>query len=319
MFYNVENLFDCHHDTLKQDFEYLPEGLKHWNQSRLKKKIYHLNKVVVAVGKWEPPTLIGLSEIENEEVLRKWIKYSPLKSLGYEYIMTDSPDLRGIDVALLWQRHLFRYLRHESIRVSMQTVHHRPTRDLLHVEGLVLSGDTLDVYVCHFPSRYGGKKESEAARKQVAIELHRHINQIIKKRLHPLVLVMGDFNDTPKDTTLKNVLKAQPLRKNIVPDALYNLMYAQVGIIGSHCYHGEWALLDQIIVSGTLLNPKYSPHIVKNEAHIVQFPFLLKDDEKYGGRMPFRTYYGMRYWGGYSDHLPVWCDLEFIRDDKVIH
>ena len=152
MSWNVENLFDTHHDTLKNDNEFLPDAIRHWNYTKYKKKLADMARVITAVGEWNPPALVGLCEVENDSVLRDLTQRSPLKELGYRYVMTSSPDLRGIDVALLYQRDLFKLLSFRSIPIP-SFKHHRPTRDLLHVSGLLLTGDTLDVIVCHLPSR----------------------------------------------------------------------------------------------------------------------------------------------------------------------
>ena len=150
--WNVENLFDIHHDSLKNDREFLPDALRHWNYTRYKKKLTDMARVITAVGEWEPPALVGLCEVENDTVLRDLTRRSPLKELNYRYVMTDSPDLRGIDVALLYQRDLFKLLSFRSVSIP-PLKQFRPTRDLLHVSGLLLTGDTLDVFVCHLPSR----------------------------------------------------------------------------------------------------------------------------------------------------------------------
>ena len=155
--WNVENLFDIHHDSLKNDREFLPDALRHWNYTRYKKKLTDMARVITAVGEWEPPALVGLCEVENDTVLRDLTRRSPLKELNYRYVMTDSPDLRGIDVALLYQRDLFKLLSFRSVSIP-PLKQFRPTRDLLHVSGLLLTGDTLDVFVCHLPSRSGGAK-----------------------------------------------------------------------------------------------------------------------------------------------------------------
>ena len=149
MSWNVENLFDTHHDTLKNDNEFLPDAIRHWNYTKYKKKLADMARVITAVGEWNPPALVGLCEVENDSVLRDLTRRSPLKELSYRYVMTSSPDLRGIDVALLYQRDLFKLLSFRSIPIP-SFKHHRPTRDLLHVSGLLLTGDTLDVIVYRF-------------------------------------------------------------------------------------------------------------------------------------------------------------------------
>lgn len=155
-----------------------------------------------------PPALVGLCEVENDTVLRDLTRRSPLKELNYRYVMTDSPDLRGIDVALLYQRDLFKLLSSRSISIPPLR-QYRPTRDLLHVSGLLLTGDTLDVFVCHLPSRSGGAKESEPYRLYAAQILRTEVDHILNIRSHPQVIIMGDFNDYPTNQSIQKVLEAE--------------------------------------------------------------------------------------------------------------
>lgn len=163
VFWNTENFFDTRHDSLKNDREFLPHSLRHWGYSRYKKKIDNVARTLAAVGEWNFPVLIGLCEVENDTVMRDLTLYSPLKEADYRYVMTHSPDQRGIDVALLYQRDRFKLLTCSSIPVG-NFENHRPTRDILHVSGLLLTGDTLDVLVAHLPSRSDGARQSEPYR-----------------------------------------------------------------------------------------------------------------------------------------------------------
>ena len=328
--WNIENLFDTHHDSLKNDREFLPDALRHWNYSRYKKKLADVARVITAIGEWNPPALVGLCEVENDTVLRDLTRRSPLKELNYRYVMTDSPDLRGIDVALLYQRDLFKLLSSRSISIP-PLGQYRPTRDLLHVSGLLLTGDTLDVFVCHLPSRSGGAKESEPYRLYAAQILRTEVDHILNIRSHPQVIIMGDFNDYPTNQSIQKVLEAEapPIttqdpastlnstnRSTIVPSSLklYHLLArkAKSKSFGSYRYRGEWGLLDHLIVSGTLLNQSSHFFTSEERANVCLLPFLLKEDEKYGDKEPFRTYKGMKYQGGISDHLPVYADFELI-------
>lgn len=327
MSWNVENLFDIQHDTLKNDQEFLPDAFRHWNYSRYKKKLADIANVITAVGEWNPPALVGLCEVENNTTLLDLIQYSPLKALDYRYVMTHSPDIRGIDVALLYQRDQFKLLSHRSIPI-LPPKQHRPTRDLLHVSGLLLSGDTLDVFVCHFPSRSGGAKASEPYRLRVAQKLRTEADSILHARFHPQVIIMGDFNDYPTDKSIREVLEAMapPLdfTGNITgpatastplsPLKLYHLLArkAKSRHFGSYKYKGEWGLLDHLIVSGALLDSTKSFFTSEAKAHVARLPFLLIEDPKYGDDEPFRTYKGMKYQGGFSDHLPIYTDFELI-------
>lgn len=313
MCWNVENLFDTRHDTLKNDREFLPDALRNWHYGRYKKKLADIASVIVAVGEWNPPALIGLCEVENDSVLRDLTRRSPLKELKYRYVMTDSPDQRGIDVALLYQRDKFKLLSSRSVPVGMPQKKDRPTRDILHVSGLVITKDTLDVFVCHLPSRSGGAKVSEPYRIYVARKLRHLSDSILSVRTHPQVIIMGDFNDYPHSKSIAEVLEAVAPPPHPLPHKLYHLLArrAKQRGFGSYKYQGEWNLLDHLIVSGTLLDPSRRFFTSEKHANVAQLPFLLEEDEKYGGVKPFRTYYGMRYQGGISDHLPIYAD--FIR------
>lgn len=328
--WNIENLFDTRHDSLKNDHEFLPDAIRHWNYSRYKKKRADVARVITSIGGWNPPALVGLCEVENDTVLRDLTRRSPLKELNYRYVMTNSPDLRGIDVALLYQRDLFKLLSSRSISIP-PLKQRRPTRDLLHVSGLLLTGDTLDIFVCHLPSRSGGAKESEPYRLYTAQILRTEVDRIMNIRSHPQVIIMGDFNDYPTNKSIQKILEAEAppvILDNLAsttkstsaltvtpsPLKLYHLLArkAKSKSFGSYKYRGEWGLLDHLIVSGTLLNQSSHFFTSEEKANVCLLPFLLKDDEKYGDKEPFRTYKGMKYQGGISDHLPIYADFELI-------
>ncbi len=310
MSWNVENLFDVRHDSLKNDQEFLPESIRRWHYGRYKKKLADISRVITAVGEWRPPALVALCEVENDRVLRDLTRYSPLREHGYRYVMTDSPDERGIDVALLYQRDRFRLLSHRSIRIEKQG-QFRPTRDILHVSGLLITGDTLDVLVCHLPSRSGGAKASEPYRLLVAEKIRHEADSLMQARRRPQLILTGDFNDYPQNRSIRHVLGASAPPASPAPRNLYHLLArkAQNKEYGTYKYQGEWGLLDHLIVSGSLLNASAPFYTNEGEADMARLPFLLTKDEKYGGDQPFRTYYGMKYQGGYSDHLPVYVDF----------
>ena len=318
--YNVENLFDYRHDTLKNDYEFLPDGIRHWNYTKYKKKLDGIARGITAIGGWNPPALVALCEVENDSVLRDLTRRSVLRESQYRYVMTHSPDLRGIDVALLYQRDQFKLLNYQSIPIPNVSGkrHFSPTRDILHVSGLILTQDTLDVFITHFPSRSGGAKESEPYRLLAASRLKSAADSICLHRRHPQILIMGDFNDYPGNKSIREVLSAQepPQEKSLLqPHSLYHLLARKAAtqkLFGSYKYQGEWGLLDHIIVSGTLLHPSADFRTDEDKADIFRPAFLLTTDPKYGGKQPFRTFYGMKYQDGYSDHLPVWAEFRLI-------
>ncbi|MDD4921779.1 MAG: endonuclease [Bacteroidales bacterium] len=306
MFYNVENFFDCKHDSLKDDFEYLPGGMRGWTPARFWKKAGQIAKVVSAVGENRFPEMIGLAEVENENCIQSLIKGSPLKNAGYSSVHDESPDARGIDVCLLYNRYLFTVLRHHSIPVVFQDTPTRHTRDILYVCGRTHSGEILNVFVCHFPSRLGGELESQASRRTVAKLIREEVDSIFSVQEKPNVLIMGDFNDYPTNRSLSvDLMAGKPVSS---PDhhTMYNLMLPLCGNpdVGTNKYQAEWGILDQMVVSGSLLKKTTG-------AHIFDADFLLIQDERWLGRKPFRTYHGMVYHGGFSDHLPVYADFKF--------
>ena len=297
LFWNTENLFDCKDDPKKNDNEFLPEATRHWTYFRYRDKIKNLAKGIIASGTDYVPDLVGLCEVENDSCLYDLTRRSPLKEAGYRYVMTDSPDQRGIDVALLYQRGSFKLIQHQSIQIPSKQLKKAPTRDILHVVGKVVSGDTLDVMVVHYPSRRGGKAKSEPHRLLVTEILKQTVDSVMQVRQNPNVVIMGDFNDGPSSAVMKKLCS---------DGRLVNLMQGKKE--GTYRYRGKWEILDQFLVSR---------NVRAKNVEILRHPFLLEEDEKYGGDKPFRTYNGMRYQGGFSDHLPIILDLQFlIHDDK---
>lgn len=317
--YNTENLFDCRDDSLKADEEFLPDAVRHWTPTKYRKKLDAIGRVVVAAGGDRmPPALVALCEVENDSVLTDLTRRSLLREAGYRYVMTHSPDVRGIDVALLYQRHLFKPVACQSLLVAGASRNHRPTRDILHVSGRLLNSDTLDVFVVHFPSRSGGAKQSEPRRLAAARRLRRATDSLFLIRRHPQILVLGDFNDYPRNASIRQVLQAEaPSSADdiIEPHRLYHLLADKAATrkgYGSYKYQGAWGLLDHILVSGTLLQPSSTLHTAPSMADVFAPSFLLTDDPKYGGVQPLRSYVGMKYQEGYSDHLPVFADFIII-------
>lgn len=313
--YNVENLFDCQHDSLKDDLEYLPDATRHWNRTRYKRKLDNVARTIIAAGGWQLPALVALCEVENDSVLRDLTRYSALREAGYRYIMTHSDDLRGINVALLYQRGLFKPLSVHSFKVEKPRKHDRPTRDILHVAGLLPDLDTLDVLVAHFPSRYGGAKHSEPYRLAAARRLKVAVDSIALHRQQPRIVIMGDFNDTPRSKAVREVLGADipPADLNTADEhKLYHLLARRERTekhFGSYKYQGQWELIDHLLVSGSLLRPDADLRTSEARSGVLSLPFLLAKDKKYGGKQPFRTYQGMKYLGGHSDHLPVYAEF----------
>ncbi len=311
MFYNVENLFDTRDDPLKDDDDFLPDEFMRWTPKRYKEKLRDITRVITAVGEMQSPALIGLCEVENDSVLFDLTRRSPLRAQEYEYLITQSPDERGINVALLYQRHQFKLLEWAAYEVRFSRPDSRPTRDILHVVGQLVNTDTLDLFICHFPSRSDGQLATRPARIAAAETLREKVDSVLSVRARPCCIIMGDFNDPPDSECLFAVLGAGRVEPPLRDDRLYNLFfdYPENGEKGSYKYQGKWEVIDQLIVNGGLLVEESRVRVKNGEAIIFDAPFLLEKDEKYYGKKPFRTYLGPRYHGGFSDHLPVYLDL----------
>jgi endonuclease/exonuclease/phosphatase family metal-dependent hydrolase len=304
--YNVENLFDTKHDTLKNDRDFTPEGSYHWTYFKYKKKLADIGKTIVALGEWEMPALVGLCEIENEAVLWDLTRHSPLENAGYFIVHRESPDARGVDVALLYRKDKFKLLRKEFLTMKFKT------REILYATGIVPSGDTLHVFVCHFPSRLGGELESEVKRVQAATVLRGKVDSIYNNVRNPRIVIMGDFNDMPDNRSIVETLKAQQPTPPFEAQNLYNLAYPLYDKgLGTYKYSDEWNMLDQIIVSGALLQSQSKFYTQPTKMQIFSPDFLRETDKSKSGFKPFRTFLGQRYIGGVSDHFPVYVDFYY--------
>jgi len=315
MTYNVENLFDTVHDAGKADLEFLPEAERRWDSRRYWKKLGRLCSVIAAAGGESPVDLVALCEVENDSVLTHLLRRTLLRRLDYGYAMTCGPDPRGIDVALLYQPARFLPVEVRFVPIPSATDRSKPLRDLLHVAGRLPTGDTLDVFVCHFPSRAGGTFETEPARMRAAAVLRAQADSLLARRGTARLLLMGDFNEEISGKALRDVLKVKiPPEGAFIPEThiLYDISenaQAARGIRGTYKYRGEWERLDHILVSGILLHPHARFHTGPETCRIPDLPFLVEEDETNGGVRPRRTYGGPFYRGGCSDHLPLTADF----------
>lgn len=316
MFYNVENLFDPFDDSLKNDNEFLPGSIRGWTWKKFERKLENISKVVIAAGEWEPPEIVAFSELENKFVMIQLLKRTPLGRFDYSIIHEESPDERGIDVGLIYRRDKFREVYHEAIKVRSDDLKMK-TRDILYVKGIIkgksgLESDTLHLFVNHWPSRTGGPSVTAYKREDAALTLRSYTDSLFRIDPECLIILTGDFNDEPVDESIRKHLGAKP-DPDDDPGALYCLMTPFVGKFdtGTNKYKSQWGVIDQFIVSGELLDNDTQIKIKDNKAQILALPFLLNEDETYSGRIPFRTYNGMKYSGGFSDHLPILLTLEF--------
>lgn len=291
---NCENLFDTVHDNHRQDEEFLPSSAHHWTSYRYWHKLNKIGQAIISCGTTQTPPvlpdLVALTEVENDTVLRDLTRRSLLRMAGYEYVMTAGPDLRGIDVALLYSPFSFRLLQHRSIRVP-PLPGERPTRDILYAGGELISGDTLHVFVVHAPSRTGGERFTRAYRLRVAGRICEAVDSVRRCTTHPRIIIAGDFNEYAGRHSLLSILRHGFIDVSAKARGRH-------GAKGTYRYHGEWGSLDHILCDDRTAAATVDCYV--NDA-----PFLLEEDTKYGGMKPRRTYLGPRYLGGFSDHLPL--------------
>jgi endonuclease/exonuclease/phosphatase family metal-dependent hydrolase len=309
MFYNVENLFDTYDDPDKNDNEFLPDGIMRGTTGRYYRHLRKTAQVISAIGEWGTPAVCGLCEVENDTVLVHLLNRTPLKEQHYSYSITTGNDPRGINNALLYQRDKFKYLGHSSERIPFADKRKR-SRDILHVRGELINGERLDIFVCHFPSRSGGEKETESDRLDAARFLRKLCDSVHKTNNNANILVMGDFNDNPYDKNIQVILKGSETRYNLI-----NLFGdpKKLNFHGTHKFQGEWSQLDQMMISRNWNN-----YLKEDSPRIFAPDFLLTKKNNRGEQSPLRKYAGKIYKGGYSDHLPIVADflLPFVDSES---
>jgi endonuclease/exonuclease/phosphatase family metal-dependent hydrolase len=309
--YNVENLFDTVNSPLFEDDEYTPSGTKAWTYDRYEKKINDLTRVLLSIPGKELPALIGLSEIENRSVLEDLVDQRGLRKGEYEIVHEDGQDPRGIECALLYRPDLFKYKSHEYVPIDDPVDPDYLYRGILHVKGKAPDGSSLHIFVNHWKSRSGGKQETERQRMFSAISLRKQMDLLMARESGFKVIIMGDFNDEPTNRSLTNGLSALNKRRNIQMGDYYNLFYDLHNIEGkgTYNYQGNWNMLDQVIISYNLLDQERGLTTGFGSGVILKEEWMLYVSEKYGESLPSATYGGPEYYGGPSDHLPVYVEF----------
>lgn len=309
-FYNLENLFDTINQEGVLDEEFTPEGLDRWTGDKYRKKIENMAMAVARIGEddgWKGgPAVMGVSEIENRQVLEDLILHPALKESGYQIVHYDSPDLRGVDVALLYRTRFFRVTASTSneLKIFDEKGERIYTRDQLVVSG-IFDGEQMHFIVNHWPSRSGGEMTTRP-RRNAAADLTRHlVDSLLEIDSKAKVFVMGDLNDDPSNESLRKHLKASDDPANVKEGELFNCMYPlyKKGI-GSLYYRDGLNLFDQIIVTPSLLGKDFTSYKFY-KARVFNSQFLVQKDGQYKG-YPLRTMVGTVFQGGYSDHFPVY-------------
>ena len=303
--YNVENLFHPKHDTVrtdsftfleKNDYEWTPEGERRWSYTRYYRKVENIARVLTNIGEWDGVDIVGLQEVENALCVKRLC--TTLRKGEYDFVHYESPDPRGIDVALIYKKARIDTIATRAIRVSaslndgMSAA--KPlngeliTRDILYVQARVDKKDTLHFFVCHLPSQRGGAAESEWKRKIAKEVLQSAIDSVYEACPNAKIIVMGDFNSEPKEDLrgVKNQMIVESQKSKVERPN------------GTHKYQGRWTCLDQFYTSPSLDS--------LSRAEIYNAAWIQEPDEKYLDLKPKRTYNGFRYQkDGFSDHLPI--------------
>lgn len=312
-FYNLENLYDTVNNPITMDDEFTPMGDKHYTGEVYINKLFKLAYVLKDLGLKHHPrgaAIIGVAEIENDTVLHDLVNHFLLRPKGYQFIHFDSKDIRGVDVALLYQPDFFHPYLAQALEVDLpsHTKEAYFTRDILYVKGQ-LSGEEIHIYVNHWPSRRGGEERSAPARAAAAGRCKAHIDSI--RAIHPnaKMIVMGDLNDNPTDESIINVLGATGKREKMNDHLLFNpwINWYEKGI-GTLANKDVWGLFDQILISNSLLKRQFNAWTYQ-QSGIYQQAFMIENNGRYKG-YPMRTWEGNHYRGGFSDHFPTYIVLK---------
>lgn len=284
--WNLENYFDPYDDPATADEAFTPGGEHHWTKRKYEAKRNLIAKTIIASAErfgGRMPAIVGLCEVENAKVLKALVEDSPLAAQRYRSVHRESPDPRGIDVALLYDPARVRLLDFEFI-----TIKEFATREILYAK--VALPDTVHIFVNHWPSKYSGAKASEARRQAVCTALLHKLDSLHRSDSAAAVLLMGDFNATPREPSVMRLTTEGGL-KNITP---------KKG--GTIRFKGKWEMIDQMLASPAAAQ-KIGP------AEVFRPAFLLEDDKSFMGEKPRRTNVGPRYNAGASDHLPIIADI----------
>jgi len=313
-FYNLENLFDTENDPLTYDDDRTPDGKDHWTEEIYQDKLKNMAKVMAEIGadvSGNTPTIIGVCETENRKVLEDLVNQETLVEQDYGIIQFDSPDRRGIDVALLYKKKLFTPTHYKAKELLIYDDNDKSkrvfTRDQLVVGGM-LDGEKIHLIVNHWPSRSGGEKRSRSKRIKAAKLNRQIIDSIFSDEPYAKIITMGDFNDDPTSPSVKDHLNAQRESNGMQMRELFNPMedLAKQGY-GSLAYRDSWNLFDQIIISTELTKKDFSSYRFY-KAGIYNKTYLVNAHGRYKG-YPYRSFASGSYTGGYSDHFPVYIYL----------
>ena len=324
-FYNLENLFDTYHDEGKNDYQYLPDGENAWTEVKYAKKLHNMAHVIAEMkrdnGRFH--AVLGVSEVENRHVLEDLVLEPEIADANFQIIHYDGPDRRGVDVALLYRPELMTVVSSESIpfdfnseniqfSLDKEEQENFRTRDVLMVHGII-AGEHFAFYVCHLPSRIGGKGQDLRARGGEII--YEHARKMEEQFPGIKIVVMGDMNDNPTDDSMAVYLRGKEQIGEVEPEDFFSPFVSMLKAgYGSLAYQGEWNIYDCILVNYNLARApqgglRIKPIVKKKKnqfyGRIFQKPFMTQQTGQYAGT-PFRTFSGGQFIGGYSDHYPTY-------------
>ena len=307
--YNLENLFDIVDDPKINDADFLPTGANQWTKERYETKLKNMAEVIASFENGAGIDILSVCEVENKKVLEDLVSRKSIKKMNYGIVHSESPDERGIDVALLYKKSVFTPTKQTAYTVPLPDGD--KTRDVLLVQGKLKNNAAASFIIVHFPSRGEGREKSEPKRIAAAQVVRNVRDAIAKSNPNEYIFIMGDFNDTPADSSISRTIGAWG--NNDHKHQLYNPFYRMHRSgEGTYKYKGKWDMLDQIIVSSNTLNPEAKVQYIEQSATVYKPSFIQESDSRYAGT-PKRTYAGPKYIGGYSDHFPLMIKMQLQK------
>ena len=312
MFYNLENLFDTINNNGKQDYEFTPLGAYQWDGAKYWQKqhnmAYVISQMEVNGSPADGPVVIGVGEVENISVLQDLVRQPEIQDRRYKIVHHDSPDPRGIDVALLYNPRFFKVLNVTTQNINKYLSEPYLTRDQLTVTGM-LAGEKVTFIVNHWPSRRRGMEVSSYLREAAGRMARETMDSLLRDDPNQGIIFMGDLNDDPQNKSCSEALGAKKEIKDCVEpgscfNPWWNILNRGIGTLG---YKGNWNLFDQIIFTEYFLrnyDSKDKPTLTFSRAEVLNRKFLRGSEGDRQG-YPLRTYSGGIFINGYSDHFPT--------------
>ena len=310
-FWNFENLFDIYDDPETHDEEFLPEGVKKWNEIKYQKKLSNMERVIFDMASIQSdyPIVIGVSEIENRTVLEDFVSQPKIKGANYRICHFDSPDARGVDCAFLYRADVFKLEGSDNIKLEVEGLPNFRTRDLVVMWGTI-DGEPFYFLVSHWPSRLGGKEASQFKRDACAKQIRQIKDSLLAANPATKVIVMGDFNDDATDASLEKIMGAKGKTKNLEKGDFFNpfVQMLRAGL-GTLAYQDSWNLFDNICVTENIVNNEEGKlRLIKGKKYygnIFTRPYMIQQEGQYKG-YPLRTFVTNNFQNGFSDHFPVY-------------